>query len=522
MGFSDIGCFGSEIETPNLDALAEGGIRFSQLYNCARCCPTRASLLTGLHPHQAGIGHMVKDKGAPAYQGYLRQDTATIAESLKASGYRTYMAGKWHVGGEYAVHLPETWNNAGDATHPLPRQRGFDKFYGMLCGAGSYFNPPTLMRDDTFIEPEGDDYYITDAITDEAIGMLREAEAEGKGEPFFLYLAYTAPHWPLHARREDIEKYRGRYKKGWEALRRERHERLIEKGILDRNWKLSPRDEHAAPWEEVEHKDWEDLRMAVYAAQVDNLDRNIGKLREYLRNRGQEEDTMIVFLSDNGGCAEYLREDGQPGTWPEMYSLPTPDGRIARVGNDPGREPGPADTFMSYDLPWANASNTPFRLFKCWVHEGGISSPCLISWPGGIASDGRIHHNPWHVTDITATLLEACGAEPLAEREGRRVQRPEGESFLKLFSGTDASRATPIFWEHEGNRAVRKGPWKLVSRHPDRWELYNMDEDRTELNDLAATHGEMLKQMVALYQGWAARCGVRDWDTVRSGRLRPA
>jgi len=507
MGFSDIGCYGAEIQTPNLDELGTNGLRFAQMYNCARCCPTRASLLTGLYPHQAGVGHMTGNLGVREYQGYLRDDCVTIAEALRANGYRTLMSGKWHIGGGYQANQPETWR-PGAPDHPIPVQRGFDEHYGMLGGGGSYFNPPYMARNDCIVEPEGDDYYLTDAISDAAVEMI---EGALKGEnPFFLYVGYTAPHWPLHALPEDIAKYEGKYRGGgWDALRTARHEELKGLGILDSKWDISPRDEKAPAWPEVEERDWEDLRMAVYAAQVDRMDQGVGKIMAKLRELGQEDNTLAMFLSDNGGCAEFLAEEtGRPERF--RYDLPTRDGRPMRIGNTPKIAPGPADTFQSYDLPWANASNTPFRLYKHWVHEGGVATPLIVSWPAAVPRSAIIHE-PCHVIDIMATCLEAAGVGYPDEYQGQEITPMEGESLVPAIRGLSWTRERPIYFEHEGNRAVRDGIWKLVSRHPGDWELYNMENDRTETNDLADAESARVKQMVTMYEDWAARCGVLDW-----------
>ncbi|MHC4886475.1 MAG: arylsulfatase [Planctomycetota bacterium] len=509
MGYSDIGCFGSEINTPTLDALGYGGLRLSQMYNGARCCPTRASLLTGVYGHQAGVGSMVGNGGVPAYQGYLRDDCITMAEALRDNGYQTLMSGKWHVGGSYAVHIPEQWHrDAGQPDHPTPRQRGFNRFYGTLTGGGSYFNPPTLMRDNTFVEPEGDDYYLTDAISDEAAAMIDESLTEDPDRPFFLYMAYTAPHWPLHARPEDVEKYRGCYDEGWDTLREERAARLRKLSLIDESWPLSPRDPESRPWEEAEHKDWESLRMAVYAAQVESMDRGIGRVVNTLKARNAFENTLIVFLSDNGGCAEFLREDGEAGTWPEHYSLPTGKGTMCKVGNTPTKDPGPAETFMSYDLPWANASNTPFRLFKSFTHEGGISTPFLMHWPQAIEPD-RLAHTPSHIIDMMATFMEVSGTAYPDKYGGNDIQPMEGVSLTPLFGGGEVERANPLFWEHGNCRAVRDGRWKLSwDRREERWELYDIEADRTELNDLSETKPEIRDRLIAAWEAWAERVGV--------------
>ena len=508
MGYSDIGCYGSEIQTPNLDRMAEKGVRFSSMYNCARCCPTRASMLTGLYPHQAGVGHMVGDYGLPAYQGYLRDDCVTIAEVLRSGGYRTLMSGKWHVGGSYDPTRPETWQ-PGEKGHPIPRQRGFDRHYGTLDGAGSFFHPHTVMDDDTITQPEGDDYYYTDALSEKAAAMIEEAAQDEV--PFFLYLAYTAPHWPLHALPEDIAKYEGRYRKGgWDALRTARHEELKGLGILDPKWEITARDEQAPAWSDVAETDWEDIRMAVYAAQIDRMDQGIGRVLDKLRELEMEDNTLIMFLSDNGGCAEFLAEDG----WSQRYAEQTPDGKPIQTGNIPGVRPGGPDTFMSYDLPWANASNAPFRLYKHWVHEGGIATPFIVQWPA-VIKKSRIEHTPCHVIDIMATCLAVSGVPYPEEYQGHQITPLAGESLLTAFTQTGWQREQPIYWEHEGNRAVRLAEWKIVSKHPGNWELYNMFEDRTELNDLIERNKPLAETLIKQYDAWAARCGVLDWPVAR-------
>jgi arylsulfatase len=510
LGFSDIGCYGSEIRTPNLDALGEKGIRFTQMYNGARCCPARASLLTGLHPHQAGIGQMTLDLGVPGYQGYLGENCATTAEILRTAGYRTYMSGKWHAGGNYRALDPESWKRtAGDPKHPLPTQRGFDRFYGILNGLGSFYDPVTLMDGDRFVRADSSDYYFTDAMTDKALEMLKENESTHPDSPFFLYLSYTAPHWPLHAREEDIAKYEGAYRKGWDYIRTARHESAKGKKLLDRRWPISPRDEDAPAWADVAGKDWEAMKMAVYAAQVDRMDRNIGRVMEHLRSSGLEDNTLVLFLSDNGGCAEFLQEEpGKPD--PSIWGDRTRDGRPIRIGNIPGLMPGPEDTFMTYDLPWTNVSNAPFRLFKHWVHEGGISTPCIAYWPEAVKTPS-ITHSPAQLVDIAATIIEAAGADYPRERKGNPVPPIEGESFLDLLRGGAWEKQKPMVWEHEGNRAIRRGDWKLVAECGKAWELYNMVEDRTELCDLAEKSPGRARELEALYAVWAERCGVLPW-----------
>lgn len=520
MGYSDIGCFGSEIQTPNLNELARNGTRNTQMYNCARCCPTRASMLTGLYPHQAGVGHMVENRGTRAYQGYLRDDCVTIAEALKAGGYQTMMSGKWHVGGPYKPSEPASWE-PGAPEHPMPLNRGFDRFFGTLEGAGSFFHPYTVMEgtaEDGWQFLAGDegqiqemDFYYTDAISDKACQMIEAAthhNAPQQEAPFFLYMAHTAPHWPLHALPEDIAKYEGLYRQGgWDALRTARHEELNGLGILEATWEITPRDEKSRPWESVADKDWEDLRMAIYAAQIDRMDQGIGRVIDTLKTQGVFDNTLILFLSDNGGCAEFLAEDGAGA---QRYAYHTADGAPIRIGNIPELRPGGPDTFMSYDLPWANASNSPFRLYKHWVHEGGIATPLIAHWPDSIPP-GQIVHEPTHVIDIMATCLDVSGVAYPDEYDGRTIQPLVGESLAPLLRGENWTREQPIFWEHEGNRAVRWQEWKLVSKHPGEWEFYNMQADRTELNDLFEQDKDRASGFVRQYNAFAERCEVRPW-----------
>ena len=512
MGYSDLGCYGSEINTPNIDSLASSGIRFSQMYNSARCCPSRAALLTGLNPQQTGVGHMVSTFGqassirVPAYQGYLNETSVTIAEVLKENGYQTYMSGKWHVGGGYDLTDASTWT-PGDQTHPTPVQRGFDKFFGIVAGAANFFHPRTLMKDENFLDIDTSDFYLTDAISENAVSMLEDSSKTDK--PFFMHVAYTAPHWPLQAYEEDIAKYVGKYRQGWDKIRTSRHEELKGMGILDSKWEISPRDSSSKPWGAMEERDWEDLRMAVYAAMIDRMDQGIGKILDKLKELSLDENTVVMFLSDNGGCAEFLAEETERPT-PLQYSTPTPDGRKIQIGNKKGLNPGPDDTFMSYDLPWANASNTPFRLFKRWTHEGGISTPFILSWPKRI-NKPSIVHEPTHIIDIAATIYDAAQAVYPKEYNGNPITALEGSSFLEVLNEGNWKRTDPIYWEHEGSRAMRDGEWKLVSEVGEGWELYNMSEDRTELNNLAENEKDRLLKMQNSYKEWMNRCGVEDW-----------
>lgn len=512
MGFGDLGVMGSEIRTPNIDALAHNGITLSAMYNCARCCPTRSSLLTGLYPHKAGIGHMGANLGSPAYQGFLRNDAATIAELLQPAGYRTLMAGKWHVGGDFWARRVDSWK-VGDVEHPTPRQRGFDRFYGIIDGTINYFSPWYIMEDDRRVQVSPTDYYFTDAITDKAIAMIEESVPLGK--PFFLYLAHAAPHWPLHAHPQDIAKYEGVYTKGWDATRTARHERMQAENVLPHKWDISPRDPHAPAWSDAEHKDWEASRMQVYAAQMDRMDQQIGRVIETLKRLGQYDDTMIMLFSDNGGCAETMRAGG----WAQFYPDVTNDGKAIKLGNDPTVQPGSAQSFMSYDLPWANVSNVPFRLFKHWVHEGGISTPMIVQWPSRFAPQGK-SHAACHVVDVLPTILEAARVAYPKELGGHVMQELDGESLLPLFDGRRWQRDTALNWEHEGNRAIRVDSLKLVRSFEGRWELYDMEKDRTELHNLGERYPGTVQKLAAQHDIWSKNVGVIDWKILQPKLLK--
>lgn len=508
LGFSDVGCYGGEISTPNIDSLGMNGIRFTQMYNGARCCPSRASLLTGLHPHQAGIGQMTNDLGVPSYQGYLNRSSVTMAEVLRAAGYRTLMSGKWHVASSWDNRLRDQWV-LGDEKHPMPKQRGFDRFFGLMNAADSYWNPKSLVMEDQLIDVETTDFHLTDAIADNAVRQIDEAI--GIGQPFFQYIAFTAPHWPLHAREDDIAKYEGRYMQGWDAIRTARHEQQKGFGIVDEKWPISARDADSPPWDDVENKEYEDIRMAVYAAMIEQVDRGVGRVLETLKQSDQFENTVIMFLSDNGGCAELFQEDTD---WPDdsqWAATKTLEGEDVRVGDIPGLRPGPDTTFQAVELPWANVSDTPFRLFKRWVHEGGVTTPFIVHWPERIKK-AKIKHSPMQIIDISATLYDLAGANYPAEFADMHITPIEGESFASLLGeGSSWEREKPIAIEHEGNRGVRIGAWKLVAEWDRPWELYNMADDRTELNDLASQEPGRVREMERAYNEWAERAGVLPW-----------
>ena len=515
MGFSDIGCFGGEINTPNLDKLAGDGVRMTHFYNTARCCPTRASILTGLHPHQAGVGHMIIDDSEDAYRGNLNPNTATLAEALKGDGYSTYMSGKWHVAHRNAEGM-SSW----------PMQRGFDHFWGLIDGSSHYFNPHELTEGnrDVTEEQTTDDFYMTDAIADHATQFVAGHAAQSPDDPMFMYLAFTAPHWPLHAREEDIAKYKGRFADGWDTLRQERLDRMIEMGLLDESNTLSQRDAKVKAWEEAEHKEWEQRRMETYAAQIEVMDQGIGRVVDMLGKTGRLENTLILFLADNGGCAEEMRESWWPGSWSDdRYTKPLDAAtrEIFRVGNEPEIQPGGADTYTSYGRNWANLSNTPFREYKCWVHEGGISTPLIAHWPERLKQTGAIRNNCeqfGQLPDIMATVLDAAGASYPRTRNGVEIPPCEGYSLLPILAAGEPNARDMAFWEHEGCKAVRWGKYKAVTKLMTSWELYDIETDRIESHDLAQEQRGLLVKMVRAWNDWADRIGHVPYETLIAKR----
>lgn len=511
MGYSDIGCYGGEVNTPNLDRLATGGLRFSQFYNTARCSPSRASMLTGLHPHQTGIGILTYDSGPEGYAGNLNNRCVTIPQVLKTNGYRTYMSGKWHVA-----------SNLTEPTDTWPLQRGFDEFFGTIIGAGSFYDPNTLTRGNENVEHEAreDGFFYTDAISDQAVSFIEEHLHSHPDVPFFEYVAYTAPHWPLHAHEEDVAKYKGRFDKGWDALREQRLEKLIASGLLKAQWKMTERDPTQLAWTDAQvdeqFRAWTLRCMEVYAAQIDRMDQGIGRIIATLEKTGNLDNTVIIFLSDNGACAEDIPEDVTVDELVNKLMIArrhTRSGEPVHFGNDISRMPGPENTYQSYGTAWANLSNTPFRLYKHWIHEGGIATPLIVHWPKGIADSGAVRHAPGYLPDIMATILEVTNTKYPREFEGKPIDALEGQSLVPVFQ-KDGHNRSAMFWEHEGNAAVRIGKWKLVKRYPSDWELYDMESDRTELHDLAKNQQDRVADMVAQYEAWALRCGVIPRDRV--------
>lgn len=487
MGFSDIGCYGSEILTPHLDALAANGLRFTQFYNTGRCCPTRAALLTGVYAHQAGVGHMVGNDGVPGYVGHLNDQCATFAEVLKPAGYFTAMTGKWHVG-----------HGAGET----PGARGFERSFNAPAGgffqaghprARLFLNGSELPNDDAAL---GRDWYTTDLWTTFGLKFIDEAKQAGK--PFFLYVAHNAPHFPLQAPADEIAKFRGKFLEGWDKLRSRRHARQLEMGLVDQAWEIAPRPNAIKSWESLtgEQKDQFDHLMAVYSATVAHMDKAMGNLVAGLRERGLLDNTLILFMSDNGGNAEA-----------------GPEGRAQGDPSDPK-----SDWYCGES--WAFLQNTPFRRYKHFNHEGGIATPLIAHWPNGIKARNELRRQPSHLIDIMATCVDVAGATPLKERNGRPILPLEGRSLVPAFAGKSLERDA-LFWEHEGNGAVRVGDMKLVrAGRRGAWELYDLARDRTEQHDLAAAQPDKARELAVKWEAWEVRANVRPYPNERPGKKK--
>ncbi len=472
LGFSDLGCYGGEIPTPHLDALAAGGLRFAQAYNAARCCPTRASLLTGLYAHQAGVGHMTADEGLAGYRGRLGDDCTTIAEALRDAGYFTAMTGKWHVGQNHGV---APWN------------RGFLR--SLNPAAGGFYQPGSprydlsldgapIAEDDPRLPPY---WYSTDLWTEFGLQFVDDARAAGK--PFFLYVAHNAPHFPLQAPAEVSDRFRATYAEGWDTLAARRFERQVAAGLFGGHETPAARPAEVSAWSDLPAAERERFAhlMAVYAATVHLMDRAVGRLVAGLRERGLLDDTLILFLSDNGGNAE--------------------SGPVGRTIGDPTR----ADSSWFCGASWAHLQNAPFRRSKRYVHEGGIATPLVVHWPRGIAARGEWRRQPAHVIDLLPTCLEVAAAAYPARREGRDVPPAAGRSLVPAFRDEPLDRG-PLHWEHVGNAAVRAGDLKLVrAGRESAWELYDLAADRTEYRDLAAARPEAVRELAAEWEAWARR-----------------
>lgn len=483
MGWSDFGCYGSEIPTPNIDALAKDGLRYTQFYNTARCSPTRASLLTGLYPHQAGMGFL-DGKVVPGSTGTtakLADRAVTMAEVLGDAGYFTAMSGKWHL---------------GQPRGSSPWKRGFQRSLNSVAG-GIYF--PQQAGKQLFVDGRpheltdpifGDDWYSTDLFTAWGIKFIDESRAAKK--PFFLYLPYCAPHFPLMAPAKTIARFRGKYRAGWDKLREERHARQKAMGLVDPKWPLAPRPEDVRAWDDVpeKEKDRFDEMMAIYAAMIWEVDAAVGKLVAHLEASGELDNTILMVLSDNGGNAE-----SGPG------------------GIHKGSPLGSASSNVFLGMEWATLNNVPFRRFKHFTHEGGVATPLIVHWPAGIAPDrrGSLSHEPGHLVDIMATVVEATHAEYPGNFNGHAILPMAGRSLMPTFLGRRLDRPEPIYFAHEGNKGARHGDWKLVQKHLGPWELYNMADDRTELRDLSAAEPERTRKMAADWDSWAERTFVDPW-----------
>jgi arylsulfatase len=507
MGFSDAHCYGGEMDTPNLDRLARNGLRFTQFYNCARCCPTRASLLTGQYPHKVGLARNGRS---------LTRNGMTIAEALKQVGYNTAMVGKWHLSRTPVLDdktLHQKWldhqHDPGRPFGPLdtyPVNRGFDKHYGIVWGVIDFFDPFSLVEGTKPVETVPDDYYFTDAVTDKAVQYVDEMSKSDK--PFFLYVAHAAPHWPLHARPEDIAKYKNTYAAGWEHLRKDRFERQLQMGLFDKGTTpLPPVQVRGARWDALseEQKTFQSRKMAVHAAMVDRLDRNVGRLIEALEAAGRLDNTLILFLSDNGASPEVPQRPGYDRTGQ------TRDGRQVKYKNIPLDELGSELSYAGIGAAWASAANTPFRYWKQESFEGGCHTPLIAHWPNGLkVQPGSICREVGHVMDILPTCLELAGA-PYPETSGGHKLTPlDGRSLVAVLKGKSRAGHEKLFFEHVEGRAVRAGDWKLVaySRTPKKWELYNLAKDQTETRDLADQYPDRVEVIKADWNAWAKRVGV--------------
>ncbi|AYD47771.1 arylsulfatase [Arachidicoccus soli] len=514
MGFSDPGCFGGEIHTPNINWLAANGVRFTNFYNTSRCCPTRASLLTGLYNQQAGIGEMTTDQHEPGYRGFLTDNTVTIAEVLKAAGYQTAMSGKWHVSNTVTQPTKKeqlAWLNH-QAFHPLfspldqyPIKRGFDKFYGTIWGVVDYFDPFSLVHDSTAVKTVPKNYYHTDAINDTAASFIHQMSKKDK--PFFMYVAENASHWPLMAKPQDIAKYKNTYKKGWEAIREARYKRMVEMGLIDpKKAPLSPRWKDDLKWKNNPDSIWDAETMSVHAAMIDCLDQGVGRIIKALRETGQLDNTIILFLSDNGASAEIAANYG-PG-----FDRPseTRDGRKIMYDTKKQYTPGVETTYSSIGPRWANVSNTPYEYWKSISYEGGIHTPMIAFWPKGLKlKKGSFDAHLGHVMDFMATFVDLAHAKYPKEFKGHAITPMQGISLAPIFAGKKGAKHEALFNEHFGSGYVRYEGWKLVKRSQDKkWHLFHIDDDETEMNDLAAKYPEKVKDMDRMWQKWAHQVHV--------------
>ena len=473
MGFSDLGCFGGEIDTPNLDKLAYNGLRFTEFYNTARCWPTRATLMSGI------------------YSNGLGKDQATIAQLLKPAGYQTGLVGKWHLG----------MNPNKDG----PIQRGFDDFYGTMTGAGSFFDPYTLTRNTEPIEVDTEDYYYTDRKGTEAVRQIEQFAKSGK--PFFQYVAFTAAHWPIQAPEATIQKYLCRYKDGWEKLRADRYARMLDMGIIDKErWPLPPPEPRVQDWESIDHKEWRIRNQAIYAAMVDHMDQAVGKIVDALERTGQLDNTFIIYFHDNGACPEHLSGNGW-NTANNVLAKAKAAGKTIAVGDKYDVPMGGPMTYGSVGHNWANAQNTPLRRYKSNVHAGGSCTPAIVHWPAGLKTKpGEITNQRGHVVDMMATCLELAGAKYPKELQGQALRPHESLSLVPILKGCQTDRNHTYIFNHSNTHAVVKGDFKIVRERKGPWALYNLAKNRTETNNLAEEKPDLVKELAAI---WDARWGKK-------------
>jgi arylsulfatase len=496
LGYSDIGCYGGEIQTPNLDALAGNGVRFTQFYNAARCCPTRASLLTGKYPHQVGL-----DRNGQTLSG----EAATIAEILKKNGYHTGMAGKWHLSRTKALESRDEqllWlshrldSSVFAPLESYPCNRGFEEHWGVIWGVVDFYDPFSLVHNEEAIKNIPEDFYMTDFITDKSIEMVDKFSKGDK--PFLLYVSHTAPHWPLHALPEDIQKYKGIYDKGWDTLRETRYQGLIEKGIVNPEIAPLAKNESGKLWDDCENKAWEARHMEAHAAMVDRLDQGVGRLIEKLKETGEYNNTVILFLADNGASPER--------GYPPGFDRPGHTRKGEEIVYNDFERPGAQKTWGYLGMAWAGAINAPFRYWKKESFEGGNCTPFIFHWPAGLkGKENTINHGVGHVIDILPTCLELAGAEYPSEIKGFKTSPVEGRSILPLFENDVSNIHDTLFWEHEGGRALRINDWKIAALKGGRWELFNLANDRTETNNLAEKMPEKVIEMEACWEDYYER-----------------
>ncbi|MFO7756679.1 MAG: arylsulfatase [Bacteroidales bacterium] len=503
LGYSDIACYGGDIETPNLDNLASDGIMFTHFYNSARCNPSRASLLTGLHPHQTGMGSTQGVQlGVHGYMGQINENCVTIAEVLGEGGYKNYAAGKWHL----------THSHDGTDKSDWPLQRGFDRFFGTIYGAGSFFDPRMLYNDNEILYSSPEGFYYTDAISDTAIKYIDEHYKE-TDDPFFLYVAYTAPHWPMHAKPADIEKYKGKFDKGWDALRPDKLERMKSLGLIDEDWDTSSDVSNAESWEQQENKEWELNRMEVYAAMIDCMDQGIGRIIEKLDKEKQLENTLVLFLSDNGACAE---EWGPDNPWAKRFGpVKTRDGTVIDYSNDGRKMAGTPDTYYSYGRNWSRYSNTPFSGHKSSTWEGGIATPFIVYWPGKVKTDSIYRDQLTGIIDIMPTLVAVSNSEYPENYNGNSIIPTEGLNLMPAIIDNERINRDYYFVEHIGrNGIIAEDGWKGVKIGRNPWQLFNIFDDRTEVCNKENKKPDKMNELANKWQEWADRCYVLSSDSL--------